>query len=552
MTQAFRIFRFFLAATMFAVFASPINAASPNPAPEKIFSLKVPTTVGSGTVTATITNETPSGNSTINSIIIKHPAGVKLSGPFSSVGTATSIALDADGNLRIKGFTGLRPLDNNGTHSIAITFSVSACAASTSVVWDATAYTGNSWSGDTFRLLPDDNASPTPGPSQLDMSGFTACTMSFTVQPGQPPGTYLSGGLLASPTNPVTVHGEPATVFNGKSVTLGFALTPVGTPTFASGTNGTTFDASGNAYFPGLAVTGPAGDYKLSATSPVVGDAAVSNQFTLVGSDGILTCPSNPVGGATSTFGGTSGTNTTTGSRDENKDLSTCVPIPYDLSFSPDNKTVTIIWDELAQPNAVLETDTLWPFELANTADGLPRPTKYNVGSGTFYAATCLSSIAPAQLGTLGQALDETTGGDESIAISFTTTPSTYPFPIIVASASGVDPERMLVKAVTATPGVYTVARQAGGVAHTSTAKVASTPLPIAQDDGLGNDPPTSLNGPLAGFPVPVCIKQETFTTKSFNEPGCQELQLPNTEPTACFQTRSKLFLIGDLYVSRE
>ena len=70
MLAELRVLRFFVAALAIA-FVLPVNAAPP----EKKFSVAMsPNTIGaSASLTATIKNETPNGNSSINSLILTLP-----------------------------------------------------------------------------------------------------------------------------------------------------------------------------------------------------------------------------------------------------------------------------------------------------------------------------------------------------------------------------------------------------------------------------------------------------------------------------------------------
>jgi hypothetical protein len=222
----------FLMATMLAAFALPGIAGT---TPEKIFSLMVPNTVPAtgGSVTVTITNQTPTGNSTINSFMIIPPAGVTISPPYSSVASATTFALDpATGGLRVSGFSGLRPLDNVGIHSINVTFSVNVTSATQpcSMTWNAQAFTGNSLNGDTFRLLP-------APPSSLTTSVTGACKYSLNMSPAPPVGVNQNSpavSMSATFTNP-SLNGM---AFSALTLAAQSGLT-IATATLPAGTTGT-------------------------------------------------------------------------------------------------------------------------------------------------------------------------------------------------------------------------------------------------------------------------------------------------------------------------
>jgi hypothetical protein len=224
----------FLMATVLAAFALPGIAAPPEASPEKIFSLMVPNTVPAtgGSVTVTITNQTPTGNSTINSFKIIPPAGVTISTPYSSVGPATIAPDPATGGLRVNGFTGLRPLDNVGIHSIDVTFSVnvSSAAQPCTMTWNAQAFAGNSFNGDTFRLLP-------APPSSLTTSVTGACKYSLNMSPAPPAGVNQNSSAVsmsATFTNP-SLNGM---AFSALTLAAPSGLT-IATATLPAGTTGT-------------------------------------------------------------------------------------------------------------------------------------------------------------------------------------------------------------------------------------------------------------------------------------------------------------------------
>src|SRR4030095_16667124 len=149
--------------------------------------------------------------------------------------------------------------------------------------------------------------------------------------------------------------------------------------------------------------------------------------------DGILWCkdaPSPPPG----TISQYSEGNTSL-LRFDNKDLSPCIAITFQVAVTNAGKKVEITWDDIWQPYAVLQTETTWPLELVDPAfQGLPKPTKFSIDGGvtTLIAPTCLSSGAPASLGTLGAAITDTV--TTSIKINFTVAPTAYPFAIVVPS----------------------------------------------------------------------------------------------------------------------
>ncbi|CAG0958314.1 hypothetical protein BURK1_00575 [Burkholderiales bacterium] len=143
-----------LGALSLAAMTSPAAAA-----PEKKFSISItPAAVSVGNVrfTMAIKNETPNGNSNINSIAIPLPAGynVESSDSGTSAPSATwagaIAAPDGADVITISNMSPLKPLQG-----FTLTFwaKVSAAACS-SALWDsAQAWSGSSFSGNTFRQL---------------------------------------------------------------------------------------------------------------------------------------------------------------------------------------------------------------------------------------------------------------------------------------------------------------------------------------------------------------------------------------------------------------
>jgi hypothetical protein len=284
-------------------------------------------------------------------------------------------------------------------------------------------------------------------------------------------------------------------------------------------------------------------------------DTGQGNRTTDVKCDGILKCPSSAstVPGLTS-YTEISGANTTTLSRNENKDGSSCVPVPFDVTFSNADRRVDFYWDEASQPYAVLQSTTAWPPELVGPL-GLPKPTIYSLDGGTttYIAPTCLSSSAPAPYGAIVSDSESTT-----VQIDTATPPAVgtlvplppTPFPILVASTSGA-PERMLVQSYTGpVSGVITatVIRATGGTTqslHTPGQAVESTPSPVSAD---------AENGQV-GTQVPVCIVNESSATQPYGTAGCPAQPAganDSTQPLlGCIKVNSTLFMIKDIMISR-
>src|SRR5262249_40947523 len=88
---------------------------------------------------------------------------------------------------------------------------------------------------------------------------------------------------------------------------------------------------------------------------------------TSVNCDGILKCPSLPASQpGVYNYSEISGANSTQIAGYENKDGSVCVAVPFAVSFSGTNRSVTVFWDP-SQPAAAVQSNTTWPPELVQS-----------------------------------------------------------------------------------------------------------------------------------------------------------------------------------------
>ena len=138
------------ATVVLALLALPGNAA-----PEKQFSLRFPTSLGAGTqnITVPLKNETPNGNSNINSFRITAataPAGFTI----NSITPGTGVLSNANKTISVTGISTLKPLQT-ATYTLNITVPSVGCAGG-SITWTGAAFTGNSLNGDPFRLHTPD------------------------------------------------------------------------------------------------------------------------------------------------------------------------------------------------------------------------------------------------------------------------------------------------------------------------------------------------------------------------------------------------------------
>ena len=477
-----------LLAAVLVAFVTPASAV------DKIYSLNVSPSVPAGatsTITAIFKNETPSGNSSFNSLTLNVAGGLSIVGVSVPHGTASPVASPTSPQQTIN-VQGMSPVKNGKSFTITLTVKAapaSGCAAA-SATWSSTTWTGSSLSGDNFLLQTQ--------LSSLTTNMSTSCSMGFVTQPTN----ALSMGLIGGP---VKVQVSPASSFTGKSITLGIASAPSGSPTFAGGTNVAPVDASGFATFPNLSITGPAGVYQLSASTLVGGDpTATSATFNIAASDGVINCSEALDPTFTMPDGVVPITQTgyAAGSRGAyNKTGNLCERVAYD--FANDivaSNTAKLRWDTNSQPGAAFAYTVTWNDEVPDLTSGVPtRRTKVAWefdGSGnplpgkTVFGVSCLSPSLPAPYGTLnadyGGTIEVTTSG---------AVPA-LPFPIAVGN------ERMKVTAI-AGP-IWTVTRGEGGttaVPHDTGSAVMSTPLPI--------DPNKYLPGTTSGAPDnPYYLKQ--------------------------------------------
>src|SRR5437879_5477910 len=151
--NSMRTILYFLMAMMMTAFALPSDAATP----EKIFSISgIPASAsaGSATITVTFKNETPTGNSNINSLRLIAPTGWTLSNPIAIAGGSVQGGTGSvEGGGASVSFVNLPGIKTGGkTWIMQVTVAVPA-SASCSNLWSAQAFNGNSLNGDIFRLV---------------------------------------------------------------------------------------------------------------------------------------------------------------------------------------------------------------------------------------------------------------------------------------------------------------------------------------------------------------------------------------------------------------
>ena len=292
---------------------------------------------------------------------------------------------------------------------------------------------------------------------------------------------------------------------------------------------------------------------------PASTSATATANATLTASSGVLWCTESGDGpsGSQVDFGSPDPAVTLSGTRYPNKDGSPCIAVNFSVQVETTataaaNK-VTILWDEVSQPNLTLKLNVTWPPELAGP-DLLPKPTLYNIGYGTYTAGTCLKKNPayptdpdnpPEKIAALTSPID-----DAATTIYLTPNsawPTSYPFSIIVPGADPANPERMLVTGAVSGGG-YTVVRGTGLTlksAHATSASAMWTPLPL--DNGSGTNAP-------AGGQDQVCSISDTYAAyapSASTDPVCPA-QPAGQEPLPCMRATQKLWTIGDVFIARD
>ncbi len=211
------------------------------------------------------------------------------------------------------------------------------------------------------KWTPGDSTDPTRTDTNitttLSLTANFGGTLSFTT----PPHGALAGGFIG----PVVIACN--NIIDSPLVTISIDQGGV--------TGNTAQCVSGVATFPNIATTADTlpGDHTFTAMTndyPSGNPATATTLITVKAKTGILYCDDGsgnpPPGGTTTTDTEISGLASSTISRKPNKDGSPCVAVPYVFSVDDATKTVTVIWDELAQPNAVIDVEAEWPPELVD------------------------------------------------------------------------------------------------------------------------------------------------------------------------------------------
>lgn len=173
-----RLAAWLLAAVLLAVV--PVAASAQSPA--KLFTLQMGTASLSNVVVATITNATPTGNSTINSALISVESGA--SWQIVSASASTGQATVSNGVISI---IGMAPVKPGKSFTVTIQLAGGSVACGSATVWTATPNTGNSNNGQPFTYaVPPQTVAMRTSTSTCD--GQLACGDGF-----QPTGGNVSG-----------------------------------------------------------------------------------------------------------------------------------------------------------------------------------------------------------------------------------------------------------------------------------------------------------------------------------------------------------------------
>ena len=386
----------FLMVTIFAAFALPSSAA-----PEKIFFISgVPASVSPGStltgVVFTFRNDTPGGNSNINSLRLIAPTGWTLSNPVAVPGGDVS---GGSGFVTGGGASGPSVYFNNipgiktsgKTWKMSVDVNVPASITTCSNAWFAQAYVGNSLNGDTFRLT-NSASSLNTGLAGLnnaltfDLAGQTSGAIQDAIG-------YLATAKVTNSCGNVDGVAVNFTGSGGVVLNPGSGNTSGGTVT-STATFGTLGSASLTASVPSLGLTQTLyftvfdlGSLACEgSTSPAFPDWTASlPAYAFDGSPGINTETTIKF------FKGVRGANFMGFTGDQAWKNIACVPLFYtivnnvpgtgDNTTSVPGKTVpenafAMFYDDVGQPNATFRSLQTYRDEWTNASGWIVKRTK--------------------------------------------------------------------------------------------------------------------------------------------------------------------------------
>ena len=294
------LFRTLLTGMVLAVLSSVTHAQ-----PSKIFSINV-SPFGTSPVAVTIKNETPNGNSTINSFVITAPPGVTIS--LASPASSASASVQLTGNqVYVNNFTGLQAgTKTPKTLTIYLNASYGATNCGAQFTWSAIASAGNAFSQD-FSLV---TGSPPTNPTQ----SVPGCNYSVTGLPST---------LPAGATSVVNATVKNETAAGGPTLTSVSLTGPTGVTVSPSSTTVSLAPGASQVINVSVATTCGAADGAWGSTA-----SGASGSFTRIGGAlpnlavtpecalKFLQSPQNVVSGSPFDVkvGATDGTNTAIGS----------------------------------------------------------------------------------------------------------------------------------------------------------------------------------------------------------------------------------------------
>ena len=186
MTSIRQLFGFIVAVLALAAFAVPAAAQ------QKVYSLNMaPPSITSGApaaMTATFKNETPNGNSTINSMSLTAPTGLTITAASIAIGNVAIVSGGKTVNI-----TNMYPVKPGDSVVLSLTVTSVATCTPSSGNWSAVVYTGSNLSGQTFGLVANHSSLGTT-------IGSSGCSYTFTTTPAAV-NAGASSGLTATVTN---------------------------------------------------------------------------------------------------------------------------------------------------------------------------------------------------------------------------------------------------------------------------------------------------------------------------------------------------------------
>src|SRR5262245_58956599 len=288
---------------MGVIWALPGNAA-----PTKTFSLNVPASAPPGatnlTYLLTFKNETPNGNSNIQSLTADVTGGVTI---VNATAPSGSISFTSS-HVQV---SNMGPVKPGKTFVVTLTVNVSGGTDCTqNATWTAGAWTGSAFGGDAFSLVP--------AKSQLVTQIASNCEVRYV--PGTEPTNAIQGAIITGSGGSTVQaellqNGSRALWFNG-SISIDATTEPSGAT--LAGTTATA--SSGLATFPALSAD-TLGDYVVHASA--LGLSSADATFSIF--FGRIFC--NDTVGGTSDDGTTSIELTRTDDGNGN-----CNDIPYTLT----------------------------------------------------------------------------------------------------------------------------------------------------------------------------------------------------------------------------